>query len=231
VSKAAHSGGAVVKELWNFPRGPSEYLTKAEMSAAEHPADDVLLQRMMAGDEDSFVALYRRYQAPIYRFALNMSGSSEVAEEVAQDVFLLLMREPGHYDAGRGALGPFLYGVARNHVRRQMRRRGMDVPVDEAAGQRAQGRAGEDVLGDLARRQAIATVRRAVLALPETYREAVVLCDLEELSYEQAAASLGCAVGTVRSRLHRGRALLVEKLKNAQASEESAAKQRLRCLA
>jgi RNA polymerase sigma-70 factor (ECF subfamily) len=65
----------------------------------------------------------------------------------------------------------------------------------------------------------IASVRQAVLALPPHYREVVVLCDLHEMSYADASLALGCAVGTVRSRLHRARALLVERLRAYQAAE------------
>src|SRR4029077_7848542 len=71
---------------------------------------------------------------------------------------------------------------------------------------------GEDLLDDLTRRETVEQVRRAVLSLPEAYREAVVLCDLENASYEDAAAALECPVGTVRSRLSRGRAMLAQKL-------------------
>ena len=69
-----------------------------------------------------------------------------------------------------------------------------------------------DALGDLTRAESIEALREAVLTLPVRYREAVVLCDLQEMSYADAASALGCAVGTVRSRLHRGRALLAVKL-------------------
>ena len=69
-----------------------------------------------------------------------------------------------------------------------------------------------DTLGDLTRAESIDALRQAVLTLPVRYREAVVLCDLQEMSYADAAVALGCAVGTVRSRLHRGRALLALKL-------------------
>jgi len=71
----------------------------------------------------------------------------------------------------------------------------------------------EDTLGDLTRGEAIESVRQAVLALPTNFREVVVLCDLHEMSYVDAAAVLGCALGTVRSRLHRARGMLLEKLK------------------
>ena len=69
-----------------------------------------------------------------------------------------------------------------------------------------------DPLGDLTRAESIEALREAVLTLPVRYREAVVLCDLQEMTYADAAAAIGCAVGTVRSRLHRGRALLAVKL-------------------
>ena len=70
-----------------------------------------------------------------------------------------------------------------------------------------------DPLAGLARRQHVLALRRAVLDLPVKYREAVVLCDLQELTYADAATALGCAIGTVRSRLHRGRALLATRLR------------------
>ncbi len=76
-------------------------------------------------------------------------------------------------------------------------------------------------LDEMSRTEAIEAVRRAVLALPERYREVVVLCDLQEMSYGETAEILGCAIGTVRSRLHRARALLIEKLRPA--CEEDAA--------
>jgi len=75
------------------------------------------------------------------------------------------------------------------------------------------------VLGDLTRAESIEALRQAVLTLPVRYREAVVLCDLQELSYADASAALGCAIGTVRSRLHRGRALLATKLAASVAAQ------------
>jgi len=74
----------------------------------------------------------------------------------------------------------------------------------------------DDPLLDLTRREGIDTLRRAVQALPRRYREVVVLCDLEEVDYADAAAALGCPIGTVRSRLHRARGLLLEKLHQEQ---------------
>ena len=88
-----------------------------------------------------------------------------------------------------------------------------------------------DALADLMHREGIEALRRSVLALPRRYREVVVLCDLEEVDYGEAALVLGCPIGTVRSRLHRARALLLEKLSQRwQHRSGSMALKPIRCL-
>jgi RNA polymerase sigma-70 factor (ECF subfamily) len=191
-------------------------------------SDDELLRMMRAGDESAFVALYRRKQGVIYRFALRMSGSESVAEDVTQEVFLHLMRG-GNFDGERGSLQSYLFGIARNQVLRRLERDrtfklvsldgngkdyGTELPLIESL------TIVGDPLGDLTRRETIESVRQAVLALPPHYREVVVLCDLHEMSYQEAADILDCAIGTVRSRLHRARAILVERLQELNASPE-----------
>jgi RNA polymerase sigma-70 factor (ECF subfamily) len=173
--------------------------------------DATLFRRMAAGDEQAFTALYRRRQAGIYRFALQMSGSEAIAEDVTQEVFLLLIREASTYHPGRGSLQAFLLGVARNYVLRVLEKNRAGLPLAEDAEPCAISAA--DALANLTREETVEGVRQAVLALPAHYREVVVLCDLEEMDYAQAAEALGCAVGTVRSRLHRARGLLLEKLR------------------
>jgi len=177
-------------------------------------SDRELLERARAGDEESFAALYRRRQAQVYRFALQMSGRRSVAEEVTQEVFLVMIGEPGRFDPERGSLAAYLYGIARNQVLRILERDRYYVPItDEPEGDGSHWAASDDTLGDLTRGETIESVRQAVLALPPNFREVVVLCDLHEMSYVEAAAALSCAVGTVRSRLHRARRMLLEKLK------------------
>jgi RNA polymerase sigma-70 factor (ECF subfamily) len=130
---------------------------------------------------------------------------------------MLLIREPGQYDSSRGTLAAFLYGVARNFMLRQLERERRHVSIsDETA---AQLTVPSDIAGDLARTQQVDQLRQAILALPARYREIVVLCDLHELSYNDAAQATGCAVGTVRSRLHRARVLLSEKLRTTSDSD------------
>lgn len=163
---------------------------------------------MLAGDEDAFTTLYRRRQAPVYRFALQMTGNIVVAEDVTQEVFMALLEHARRFDPQRGTVASFLYGIARNLVLRRLERdRGTesDAEIADFAGE-------DDVLGDLTRQETVEQVRRAVLSLPPVYREVVVLCDLQDASYEDAAAALDCPVGTVRSRLNRGRGLLAQKL-------------------
>ena len=177
--------------------------------------DDVLLRRSAKGDEDAFAEIYRRYQARLYRFALRMTGSAWAAEEVVQDVFMTLVREPKKYDPQRGALGAFLYGIARNRVMKRLERAPRELPLENTDGTcRANSFATDPMTpahwAELRERRE--QVRSAVLELPIEFREAIVLCELEEMSYEEAAHALGCPVGTIRSRLHRGRALLLAKL-------------------
>jgi RNA polymerase sigma-70 factor (ECF subfamily) len=83
---------------------------------AQSPAepDDELLLRLQSGDEQAFLALYRRRQPAIYRFALHMSGSAAIAEDVTQDVFLALIRDGFGYDPELGSLPAYLYGIARS---------------------------------------------------------------------------------------------------------------------
>jgi RNA polymerase sigma-70 factor, ECF subfamily len=172
------------------------------------PQDEELLGALLDGDERAFTALYRRRQAGLFRFALQMSGSPTLAEDVTQEVFLTLIRDGRDYDAQRGSVSAYLYGIARNKVLRSFDR---ESRVEEAGPEPASPDGGP--LEELTRNESIRAVRDAVLALPPHYREAVVLCDLHEMPYEQAAQVLGCAVGTIRSRLHRARELLAGKLR------------------
>lgn len=185
--------------------------TDDSRGAAAPVADDELMRAARAGDEQAFVALYRRWQGPIYRFALHMGGSETLAEDVTQEVFVALAEEGHRFDAEKGHLSSYLFGIARNLLRRRLRREGFYEAAEAGPGDGVLDPA-LDPGGALDRHEAIQLVRRAVCALPVAFREAIVLCDLQELSYADAAAAIGCPVGTVRSRLHRARAMLAERL-------------------
>jgi RNA polymerase sigma-70 factor (ECF subfamily) len=184
------------------------------MAAAEQPSDEALMAEIARGDREAFAALYRRRRVDVYRFALHVSGSPAIADDVTQDVFIAVIHDVGRYRADRSGVVPWLLGIARNHVRRSLHRGWRVVPLPDAeAGPPRQLAVEPDPLAGIARRQHAATLRKAVLDLPVKFREAVVLCDLQELGYADAAVALGCPVGTVRSRLHRGRALLAARLR------------------
>jgi RNA polymerase sigma-70 factor (ECF subfamily) len=174
------------------------------------------LRRAAKGDEEAFTLLYRRHQGALYRFALRMTGSAWGAEEIVQDVFMTLIRAPKKYDPERGSVGALLFGIARNRVMKHLERRPREVALEE---KNEDGTGAGIILQDsftpamwVEKRERMHQVRAAVLDLPAEFREAVVMCELEEMSYEEAAQMTGCPIGTIRSRLHRGRALLLAKL-------------------
>ncbi len=156
-------------------------------------------------DREGFAALYQAHHQAIYRFALHMTGDPAGAAEVTQDVFVWLIHHPTKYDPARGEPGAFLTGVARKMLHRRERSLRRWLPFGQEFENRGSAPGLDEALD-------AAALRRAVARLPLRYREAVVLCDLESSSYEEAAAALACAVGTVKSRVHRGRELLARKL-------------------
>jgi len=172
-------------------------------------SDEQLIVAVAAGDREAFGALYRRRRPDVYRFALHMTGIPAAAEDVAQDVFMTVMHEARRYTPGRSGVVPWLLGIARNHARRRLAdRRHEPLPaLGDEPGVTA------DPADGIAHSQRVRELRRALASLPIAYREAVVMCDLQELTYQDAAEAAGCAIGTVRSRLHRGRQLLAEQMR------------------
>jgi RNA polymerase sigma-70 factor (ECF subfamily) len=204
------------------------------MADIAEPRDIELMRRLSSGDEAAFLEFYRRHQGGLYRFALHMCGRPEAACDVVQETFMTLIRHSGKFDQEKGTPAAFLYGIARNHVRKLHEKESRYVPFledenhtqsgdwNEASGQ--SNRSGysstissrtESVLEGLERAESIDLLRVAVLSLPDHYREPVTLCDLQGKSYSEAAALLDCPVGTVRSRLNRARSILLEKLRPA----------------
>jgi RNA polymerase sigma-70 factor (ECF subfamily) len=165
-----------------------------------------VIQQVDLVDREGFAELYRVNCPAVFRFALHMTGDRMKAAELTQDVFVWLVHHPGGFDPARGELGAFLIGVARKLLQRQQRDARRWLPLLDSILRRP------DREIDPTRSVDTGALRRAIALLPLKYREAVVLCDLEDRSYEEAAVLTGCAVGTIRSRLHRGRELLVRKL-------------------
>jgi RNA polymerase sigma-70 factor (ECF subfamily) len=182
--------------------------------------DGQLLQLMLGGEERGFVSLYRKYQASVYRFSLHLSGRQHLAEDVTQETFLVLIRAPLRYQPERGPLLLYLFGIARKLAWKSMRRERLFSSLDRD--HTIEPVCLPDLAGDISRKREVMQLRDAILSLPLKYREVAVLCCLQELSYEEASAVIGCSLGTVRSRLHRAKDLLLRKFKERGLSQKAA---------
>jgi RNA polymerase sigma-70 factor (ECF subfamily) len=173
---------------------------------------------MLGGCAEAFEALYDRRQGGVYRYALRMTGSEAVAEDMTQEVFIKLMRDGQQFDPARGTVKSYLYGMVRHRVLRHLEKERSHVSID-AGREDGEGptdellRSGEDPFLDLERGETVGLVRQAILSLPPHFREVIVLCHLQEMNYTEAAEVAACPVGTIRSRLARARMMLVEKLR------------------
>jgi len=180
-------------------------------SGDAHGSPDVeLVHRAAEGDQDAFGAVFERYQHVVYRFARAMTGCPDAAQDITQEVFVVLIRDLGRYAPERAALSTYLYGIARNLSRDRLRRqRRLLACLTGLPAARERASEPTDHLEDEERK---ADVRRALASLPVRYREVVILCDLHDLSYADVGSILRTSVGAVRSRLHRGRQLLRQRL-------------------
>nr|MBO2514722.1 hypothetical protein [Gammaproteobacteria bacterium] len=211
---ASARGGAVP------PRPPGRELSgpfvrisngngKTERMTATENEDALLLRDLIAGDEWAFTELYRRRRGEIYRFAFAMTRSAALAQDVMQDVFLRLLEDAARFDPSKGTVRAWLLGCARHVVLDRLRAEGRCATEAPADDESIASCPAEDAVFQ---QQRLAQLHAAILSLPMEFREAVALCEIAELSYAECAAVLGCPIGTVRSRLHRARALLARRL-------------------
>lgn len=185
------------------------------------PTDTELLRRVHAGQADAFTALYRRHQGPLYRYALLRCGSGDAAADIVQESFMGLLTGRLGYDPLRGQLQHFLFGVARNLALKldEAHRRHPQLPAPPDDDGEPDLDAASEAAGPLARllgNEAAEEVRRALSLLPPHYRDPVILYELHELSYQEIATVCQVDIGTVRSRLARGRAALAKRLQALQ---------------
>lgn len=163
---------------------------------------------MRAGDANALSAMYQRHQAALYRFAVLRTGSADTAADIVQDVFMALMEGKLMFDATRGALLSFLFGVARNFAlkRDAAGRRHQPLPEDDESVLIDEDSATpiERLLGN----ERAEAVREALAKLAPHYRDVVILYEMHDLSYVEIANVCNIDIGTVRSRLSRARAKL-----------------------
>jgi RNA polymerase sigma-70 factor, ECF subfamily len=181
-------------------------------------SDDALARSVARGDQGAMATLYDRHAALIYRYALRVGGDVSIAEEVTQDVFLAVLRQANQFDSRRALFSTWLCAIARRLVWRQFQRRQRLVPLDADTGAEDSIAEAENPDIQLTRKETVELVRRGIDALPLQMKEVIILCELEEMPYEDVAVVLGIPVGTVRSRLHRAKRRLAQFLENASQS-------------
>lgn len=182
-------------------------------------ADEAVIDRVLAGDTEAFGLLVDRHGARLLGAVLRMVGNRDTADDLSQETLVKAYTALSGFRRG-SSFYTWLYAIAVNLVRSEFRRRGtrkgarkesLDVGPDEG-GVAEPVHAGPGPADEAARHEDAARVHEELQHLDEEFRVALVLRDLEGLSYEEVAAATGVPVGTVRSRIHRGRAALKERL-------------------
>jgi RNA polymerase sigma-70 factor, ECF subfamily len=194
---------------------------------ARSTSDEALVAQLLSETGSAFDAaastLYRRHSAAVFRFASMISASREIATDATQEAFVWLVNRGEasgalRFDPARGSLAALLCGVARNHVLRlqTVDARFVRAEDEEQFNALVEAQSADDALPDafavLATDDRRRALMAAVAALPFEFREALILVEFEEFSYEQAALTIGCPIGTIRSRLSRAKARLREAL-------------------
>ncbi|AWL04880.1 RNA polymerase sigma factor [Massilia oculi] len=199
------------------------------MTLTTEQLDTELLRQVHAGQAEAFTALYRRHQGPLYRYALLRCGSGDAAADIVQEAFMGLLTGRLGYDPLRGQLQHFLFGVARNLALKldeaRQRHPQLPEPLDDDGDPDLD--AVSDAAGPLARllgNETAEEVRRALSLLPPHYRDPVILYELHDLSYQEIATVCQVDIGTVRSRLARGRAALAKRLHGLQGAPSNGAR-------
>jgi RNA polymerase sigma-70 factor (ECF subfamily) len=194
-------------------------------AASAYSADRTLVERHLWGDPRAFEELYREHAEMVYNLALRLSGDPDRAADLSQEVFLRVHRHLAKF-RGHSSLRTWIYRITVNHCRSRLRRRQLATRSLAAEGERAawlpdprRGPEERAVAEDQGR-----LVTAALRELPVPFREAVVLRDLEGLAYEEIAEVLGVRIGTVRSRIARGRRQLRELLSGTSADPGAGAR-------
>ena len=195
------------------------------MTTTPPTTDTELLRQLRTGTASAFQALYRRHQGPLFRFATLRSGSPDTAADVVQEVFMGLLAGSLHFDPLRGPLANFLFGVARKLILKHEhpRQREDSLPELDEDDEQEAGSEAHEPLARLLSDEVAEQVRRAIALLPPHYRDAVILYEMHDLSYLEIADICQVDIGTVRSRLSRGRAALAKRLAAHRPATDTAA--------
>lgn len=234
VSVVQMQAGALVGPACIFFRellagfGQSPLVERFAASRLPDAPDGELVKRAQSGERDAFAEIYRRYHAVVYRFARLMSGSPAIGEDVTQETFTVLLRDLHRYRPHHSSLTTYLYGVARNLTRSYLRRNRRFVRLDIDGDHEPIVQ--PDPLRALERSREHDKLRRIIADLPSRYREVVILCAIHGLSYAEVAAILGTPVGTVRSRLNRGRQAIATRMRDVERQHGTVPRRAARCV-
>ena len=186
----------------------------------EELSDELLVQECRQGRADAFDAIVNKYRNRVFNVAYRMTGSHDAAGELAQETFVRAYKGLKGF-RGNSSLLTWMYSILSNACKNRFRynaRRGggVTISLDEAGYDvisNASGDGGSNPARELQRKELGEIIQKAISALPENFRSALVLKDIDGMCYEDISVSIGCDVGTVKSRLHRARYMLREKLK------------------
>lgn len=185
--------------------GQDSYLQESERTrvsgskAPDHQGDAALVARMRAGDQSAMADLYDRYSGVVYGVALRVLANTTAAEDVVQEVFLQLWRNPQAFDADRGRLAPWLAVIARNRAIDHLRKRPPEDDIDELPIS-----TGVDLESDSAQKLAIERVRGVLAQLPQEQRKTLEMAFFEGMTHTEIAGKTGEPLGTVKTRIRTG---------------------------
>jgi RNA polymerase sigma-70 factor, ECF subfamily len=169
------------------------------MQAPDHQDDAALVARLRAGDQSAMADLYDRYSGVVYGVALRVLANATAAEDIVQEIFLQLWRNPQAFDVNRGRLAPWLAVIARNRAIDHLRKRPPEDDIDELP-----IAAGIDMEGEAAQKLAVDKVRGVLAQLPQDQRKALEMAFFEGMTHTEIAGKTGEPLGTVKTRIRSG---------------------------
>jgi RNA polymerase sigma-70 factor, ECF subfamily len=194
-ARAARNPLQAIHPYFNWKR--DNRLAGAELTGDR--TDAAIVSAIRSGDANGMTALYDRYSAVVYAVALRVLGDTGAAEDVLQEVFMQMWRNPGLFDSSRGSLGPWLSVIARHRAIDGLRKRRPETDIADVVVS-----VEPDMAGDAERSQAMEKVRGALGSMPSAQRQALDMAYFEGLSHTEISARTGEPLGTIKTRIRSG---------------------------
>jgi RNA polymerase sigma-70 factor (ECF subfamily) len=179
--------------------------------------DEKLISLAREGDTEAFESLMRRYRERVFRLAMRFTRNKDDSEEVLQEVFLTVFQKLGQFE-GKSSFSTWLYRVAVNTalMRIRVRDKAEVVPIDDVPDKLVQedAKTAEAPEDRLITEEALAEIERAMISMPLDFKTVIILRDIESFTNEETAEIMGLTVAAVKSRLHRARAYLRQRLED-----------------